>query len=147
MSPPFPDWCREIDHTGDIGIQVTAASLPQLFERAAAGTFHILTDLDAVTPTTETTVTVTGRDNEALMVRWLSELNYRHTVDHWLFCDFTVEAIEETSDGHTLTATVQGEPTDPDRHVVHTEIKAVTFHGLDSQDTDDGWTVQIIFDM
>jgi len=147
MSPPFPDWCREIDHTGDLGLRVTAPTLPQLFERAATGTFHILTDLDTVTPTTETPLTVTGRDPEALMVRWLSDLNYRHTVDRRLFCAFTVEAIEGTSDGRTLTATVRGEPIDPARHVVHTEIKAVTFHGLDIQQTDDGWTVQVIFDM
>lgn len=147
MSPPFPDWLHEIDHTGDIGIRVTAPTLPRLFERAAEGTFRILTDLNAVEPTTETTITVEGRDHEALMVRWLSELNYHHTVDHTLFGAFTVNAIENTSDGHTLTATVRGESIDSTRHVVHTEIKAVTFHGLDVQETGAGWTVQVIFDM
>ena len=48
MTFPDPDWFREIDHTGDIGIQVTAPTLPHLFERAALGTFHVLTDLDTV---------------------------------------------------------------------------------------------------
>jgi SHS2 domain-containing protein len=145
--PDSPDWLREIDHTGDIGIRVTAPTLPALFERAATGTFHVLTDLSAVQPTTETTVTVEGRDREALMVRWLSELNYRHTVDRRLFCAFSVAAIEETDDGLHLTGTAQGEPIDPDRHTVYTEIKAITFHGMNIQHTDAGWTVQVIFDM
>jgi Uncharacterized conserved protein len=147
MSLDAPDWLQEIDHTGDIGIQVTAASLEQLFERAALGTFYVLADLSAVEPEEETAVTVEGRDRAALMVRWLSELNYRHTVDRHLFCDFTVEAIEETDDGLALTGTARGEPIDPARHIVYTEIKAITFHGMEVRETDDGWAVQVIFDM
>lgn len=147
MLTDAPDWLREIDHTGDIGIQVTAASLAQLFGRAAVGTFHVLTDLSAVEARDEMQITVEGRDREALMVRWLSELNYRHTVDDQLFCDFTVASIEGTDDGRTLTGTACGEPLDPDRHTVYTGIKAITFHGLDVRETDDGWAVQVIFDM
>lgn len=147
MSPSRPAWLREIDHTGDVGIEVSADSLPQLFERAAEGTFHVLTDLSTVHPDTDTAITVQGRDHEALMVRWLSELNYRHTVDRHLYCDFQVESIENAEHDVELTATVHGEAIDPDRHTVYTEIKAVTFHGLDVHRTDDGWTVQVIFDM
>lgn len=147
MIADAPDWLQEIDHTGDIGIRVTAASLHELFERAALGTFHVLTDLSVVRAEEETAITVEGRDREALMVRWLSELNYRHTVDHHLFCDFAVEAIEETEDGLTLSSVARGEPLDPERHTVYTEIKAVTFHGMAIQETEDGWRVQVIFDM
>lgn len=141
------DWLHEIDHTGDIGIRVTAETMPQLFERAAVGTFHVLTDLSAVRATEETSISVTGRDREALMVRWLSELNYRHTVEDRLYCDFAVDSIAETEEGLTLTAMIRGEPIDPKRHTVYTEIKAVTFHGLKVEDIDDGWSVQVIFDM
>jgi SHS2 domain-containing protein len=147
MSFDAPDWLQEIDHTGDIGIRVTAPSLEALFERAAVGTFHVLTDLSAARAADETAVTVEGRDREALMVRWLSELNYRHTVEDRLFCDFTVESITETSDGLTLMGTARGEALDPARHTVYTEIKAVTFHGMAIEETDDGWVVQVIFDM
>jgi SHS2 domain-containing protein len=147
MPADAPAWFREIDHTGDIGIQVTAPTLPQLFERAATGMFRVLTDLEAVQSPESLQITVDGRDLEALMVRWLSDLNYRHTVDHVLYSAFEVTPIEETDEGFTLTATARGEPIDPDRHTVYTEIKAITFHGLDVQETDDGWAVQVIFDM
>ena len=142
-----PDWLQEIDHTGDVGLRITAGSLPQLFERAAGGMFSVLTDPDAVRPAETTDVSVEGPDREALMVRWLSELNYHHTVHDWLFCAFSVDAIEATADGLRLSATATGERLDPARHVVHTEIKAVTFHGLEIRETTDGWTVQVIFDM
>jgi len=142
-----PDWLQEIDHTGDIGIQVRADTQAQLFERAATGTFHVLTDLDVVQPRDEMTIAVEGHDVDALMVRWLSELNYRHTVDDHLYCVFEVHAIEKEEDGLSLRATVRGEPIDPTRHTIHTEIKAVTFHGLSVQETRGGWAVQVIFDM
>jgi SHS2 domain-containing protein len=147
MAPDSPDWFHEIDHTGDIGIQVTAASLPQLFERAALGMFRVLTDLGTVHESESTQIAVNGRDLEALMVRWLSELNYRHTVDDLLFKAFEVMSIDETNEDFVLTATARGEPIDPDRHTVYTEIKAITFHGMEIKETDAGWAVQVIFDM
>jgi SHS2 domain-containing protein len=147
MASTPPDWFHEIDHTGDVGIRVTASTLPQLFERAALGMFYVLTDPAEVRPQDSFQVTVDGRDRNALMVHWLSELNYRHTVDRHLYCAFEVEAIETTDNGTHLTATVRGEPIVPDRHVVYTEIKAITFHGLDARETDAGWAVQVIFDM
>ena len=147
MPPDTPDWFREIDHTGDVGIQVSAPTLPQLFERAALGMFRLLTDLDSVHTSESTQIAVDGRDLEALMVRWLSELNYRHTVDNVLYGTFEVDSIHETEDGRVLSATVRGEAIDPDRHTVYTEIKAITFHGLDVHETDGGWAVQVIFDM
>jgi SHS2 domain-containing protein len=147
MLSSAPDWLEEIDHTGDIGLRVTASSLPQLFERAALGMCRVLFDVDAVQDATDTPVSVEGRDREALMVHWLSEINYRHTVQHHLFCGFDVASIDETTDGFTLTATASGEPLAPDRHTVYTEIKAITFHGMAIRETSDGWTVQVIFDM
>jgi len=144
---PDSDWFHEIDHTGDIGIQVTASTLPQLFERAALGMFRVLTDLDNVRTPDATTITVDGRDLEALMVRWLSELNYRHTVDNVLYASFEGASIDNADEGLTLTATVRGEPIDPNRHTVYTEIKAITFHGMEIHESDEGWAVQVIFDM
>jgi SHS2 domain-containing protein len=147
MPTSSPDWLKEIDHTGDVGIRVRAASLPQLFERAAAGMFGVLTDLDSVRPQSRTEVAVEGRDREALLVRWLSELNFHHTTEHQLFSQFQVETLHEEDDGWHLRAAAEGEPVDRDRHTVYTEIKAVTFHGLEITSTDGEWSVQVIFDL
>jgi len=147
MSVDPPDWFREIDHTGDVGIQITAPTLPTLFERAAHGMFWVLTDLETVQASDATYITVDGHDREALMVRWLSELNYRHTVDDVLYRGFEIDTIARSDDTHHLSATVRGESIDPDRHTVYTEIKAITFHGMEIQEANGGWTVQVIFDM
>lgn len=138
-----PSWLREIDHTGDLGIVVSAPDRGQLFERAAWGLFNVLTDLSAVAPREAHAITVEGTDLDDLMVKWLSELNYLHVTQHVLFSKFSIDELE----GTRLAATAWGESIDSDRHTVYTEIKAITYHQLEVEETDDGWRVQIIFDM
>ena len=143
MMDASPDWLREIDHTGDIGIEVRAGTLSELFERAAWGMFGVLTDMDTVRDREARAVTVEADDRASLMVRWLSELNFLHATQHVLFSRFAIEEMTDTR----LAATAWGEAIDPDRHTVYTEIKAITYHQLEIEETDDGWHVQIIFDM
>ena len=73
-----PAWLEELDHTADEGIIVQAATMPELFERAAWGMFSLIADLDTVQPVTRDTIAVEAGDVEALMVRWLSELVFQH---------------------------------------------------------------------
>ena len=143
MLDQTPDWLREIDHTGDIGIEVTGRTLSELFERAAWGTFAVLTDPETVRPRQAHAVTVEASDREELLVKWLSELNFLHVTQHDLYSRFTINELADDR----LAATAWGEAIDPERHTVHTEIKAITYHQLEIQATEDGWQVQIIFDM
>jgi len=121
-----PEWLQQFDHTADVGIVVTADDLRQLFARAAWGLFSVITDMAAVRPAEKVDVSASGPDREALLVRWLSELNFRHAADCWLFCRFDVH----TLDDENAAATVFGERFDPRRHVIRAEVKAVTFHAL-----------------
>ena len=143
LMPDSPLWLKEIDHTADVGIEVTADSEKQLFEHAAYGMFEILTSVEKVRPVEAVSLAVEGDDREALLVHWLSELNYVHQVERMLFCNFEIASIE----GNQLKATVYGEKIDLTRHTIHSEIKAVTFHDMKIRQRGNEWCVQIIFDM
>jgi SHS2 domain-containing protein len=138
-----PDWLESLDHTADAGILVRAADLKELFARAAWGMFSLVTDVDTIRLVERSRVRIEARDRLALMVNWLSELNYRHITEHRLFGRFVIVEICEK----WLAAEVHGERFDSSRHKVFTEIKAVTFHGLRLQRDDQGWQAQIIFDL
>ncbi|WP_143815463.1 archease [Longibacter salinarum] len=146
MARATPHWLHEIDHTADVGINVTAPDRNTLYERAALGTFGVLTDLTTVEERMSKKVTVEASDPERLMVRWLSELNFLHTTKHLLFSRFDVE-VSGPDDALTLRAACHGEPIDRDRHPVYTEIKAVTYHDMKIQHHDNIWEVQVIFDL
>ena len=134
---------RQIDHTGDIGIVVTASDMRELFAMAARAMFEIIADLSAVQPKEKRRVAIEAEDTDALLVRWLSELNFMHITQDKLFCRFAIRELTETR----VEAEVFGETIDPDRHTIYTEIKAVTFHGLHIRETAEGVEAQIIFDM
>lgn len=146
-----PDWLTFLDHTADTGLRVTAPDLPTLFSRAAWGLFRVITDPATVQPAEPETVEVTAEDLPALLVRWLSELNYRHLTRHRLYARFDVRELTPPKPAEAvpgrLRAEIRGEALVPGRHPVFTEIKAVTFHGLELTEIDGGWRAQIIFDL
>lgn len=134
---------RTFNHTADLGIEVMAPSFAALFETAAAALFDVLTDASAIRPRLKRHLAVTGADRVELLVRWLSELLYLHDTEGLLFGRFHVESIEENS----LSAIAEGEPYEPGRHEVRTEVKAVTYHQAAIVDASDGWLARFVIDV
>lgn len=132
-----------IDHTADIGIDVFGATLQEIFANAAFALFDIITDLSKVEGTIEYTISISGIDKEQLLVNWLSELLYLHEVKNLIFKDFYVADVQDTQ----LNASARGEIFAEDKHVIKTEIKAVTYHCLSIVQEDHQWKARIIFDI
>jgi len=138
-----PNWLTFVNHTADEYIEVTAENYARIFERAAWAMFSILTDMHTVRDTETWTVNVAADDREALLVRWLSELNVLHQLRHIVLARFTVRQVSNTA----LKARVHGEAIDPERHCILTEIKAVTYHGLQIKPRGDHLVARIMFDL
>lgn len=138
-----PDWLEYIDHTADEGVRVRADSQAKLFERAAWGMASLLYDPSRAEVRDRDPVRVEADDLEALLVRWLSEINRLHQVRHRVYGRFNVRKISETA----VEGEIGGEAIDRSRHCVYGEIKAVTFHGLRIQDREGVWSAQVLFDV
>jgi len=54
--------------------------------------------------------------------------------------------VQQLSERH-LVAQAWGEPIDPARHTIYTEVKAITYHGLKLERRDEQWYARIIFDL
>jgi SHS2 domain-containing protein len=131
------------EHTADVGLRVTAGDLNGLFAEAGRGFFWLIVEnLDEVRAVQEVTVELEVSDLEALFLDWLSELLFRFETEYIVLKDFEVNI-----DGTRLRATARGEPLDTERHEVHLNIKAVTYHGLRVEQTEDGWVAEVIFDI
>ena len=131
------------EHTADLGLRVRAADLDTLFAEAARALFAaVLEDPAAVRPLQRMDVPVTGTDRDYLLLDWLKALLYRFDAEHLLFGRFEAHV---TADG--LAGTAWGEPLDPDRHALAHEVKAITYHGLKVERTDDGWLAEVIVDI
>jgi len=133
------------EHTADIGIKAHGADLGEAFENAALGMFDIISDVDKILTIGEYDVTLSSKDVEQLLVDWLSELLYIHTVKHVIFSRFETFIRKEEGQWF-LEAKAMGENYDPEKHPYHTEIKAVTHHMLEIME-DNGYKIRVLFDI
>ncbi|MFM9964363.1 MAG: archease [Planctomycetaceae bacterium] len=131
------------DHTADIGLRISAATLEELFVDAARGlTSLVVENLDDVRPTLTETIQLTGTETDYLLFDWLNELLFRFETRGMLFREFNVRL-----EAQGLEATIHGEPLDRSRHQLAHEVKAITYHGLSVKQTDCGWQVELVLDI
>lgn len=132
-----------IDHTADFGIHVFGADAKDLFANAAFALFDLITDIDTLKGVNEHKIRITGYDWPDTMVNWLRELLYLWTCKEMLVKTANISYLTE----HELTARVNFDPYDPDRHEIKNEIKAVTYHQIQVEKGLLGWESKIIFDV
>jgi SHS2 domain-containing protein len=138
----------QIDHTGDIGIEAEAGDENGLFACCAEALFDILAEPISPAAPAERIVEVSAPDRETLLVRWLRELLYLHEVDRWIFNAFEVETARRPEGERRLRGVARGEIYDPARHLLRTELKAVTYHQIRFRKESEGlWRARVIFDV
>ena len=133
-----------IEHTADAGMLVRGDTLISLFTNAAHGLFEMIAVIDTIDEVSVMDIHVQAETVEALFVTWLDELIFKHETEDMFFKRADVFNLSSTE----LNAKVYGEPTNYDKHVVYTEIKAVTYHQLYVIQKPEGdWETQVIFDL
>jgi SHS2 domain-containing protein len=128
------------DHTSEVRVRLTAATLPALFAEAARAVRALLVDrVPDTPPAAPQEVELEAPDPGALLVAWVDELVFRSETDHLVFDEVDVRSV----DGRTLRATVRGRPVE----ALRTPVKAATFHDLQVERTPTGWRGQIVLDV
>lgn len=145
----LPPGVRGLDHTADLGIEVRAPTLDDLFHRAAAGMAALIIGADEeaqVAPAvgrpalTPHRVRLEAGDAARLLALWLREVLWIHQDTGALYAGARFEVLDETR----LDARVDADP-DPPAPV--RELKGVTYHELAVERRPDGWYARVIFDV
>jgi SHS2 domain-containing protein len=139
-----------LEHTADIGVRARAGDLPALFERAAAGMFHLILPDAPLGPLCEEAagleeevVELQAADSVDLMVLWLGELLFRFDARKRVPRQVGVVI----SPPLRLRARLRTERLDLARHHPQMEIKAVTYCGARVEQRDGLWIADIVFDI
>lgn len=131
------------DHTADVGIAASGATLKEAFAAAGEALAALLCEPETVVEREEREVAATAPDLEGLLVAWLSEINYIFEVDDFGFRTFDVLEVGEG----VVRGVGRGEPLDTSRHRVGEGVKAVTYHELEVRQDADGCSVRVILDI
>ncbi len=134
---------RSKDTTADIGLEVWASSLEELFEEAARGLFSLMYDTSKVGEKEEIVWETEGSDTEDLLVSMLNDIIYLHEVKKMLFRNIKVEKLS----AHKVAFTLKGEKYSPSKHEILTEIKAATYHNIEIKKENGLYRTYIVFDV
>lgn len=134
------------DHTGDLGVRISAPTRDELFAEAAAALTDVIADLGSVEARDTARLSLTSPELELLLRDFLSELLFRFDAHGFLTRRADV-AIDASRTPLALEARLHGEPLDPSRHGVKVLVKAVTYHGLKVEHGGHGWRATVIFDI
>jgi SHS2 domain-containing protein len=151
-SETVPPGVAFLDHTADVGLDVVAPTLAELFIRAAAGMACLIHGADggaaaasadvppAGAPPQERSLTLSADDLPALLRAWLRELLHWHEAEGLAVRGVRFDTLTPT--GLEATVTLAPDTEEPMR-----EIKGVTLHGLAVEHRDGGWAGRVIFDV
>ncbi|MFP3959365.1 MAG: archease [Spirochaetaceae bacterium] len=144
---------------GDATIEAWGADLAELIASAWRGALEVMIeDAGELRPIREVPLTIRAENPEELLFAFLDELLFRKDAEGLLL---TLDRPEirapssETDRGqpgreegtaYEARATARGEPIDPARHRLGTDIKAVSFHQFAVKRTAEGWRARIVLD-
>lgn len=131
------------DVTADIGFYAFGKNLNEAFENAGLAIFNIISNTDNIDPQKSMEFEITSEDEVSLLYDYLEELLFYHEVEFMLFSEFIIE-IEKTDDDYHLKAIIKGEDINWDKHERDCEIKAITFHQMEVNMSDDVWLKAIV---
>jgi len=134
---------ENFEHTADVGIAAWGDSVGELYEALAEGLAEFIYPRAAVAAERQREMTVRAEDAEALVVDFLSAVLNLIQTDRFMVARVRVADADE----YHVAATLAGEPYDPRRHEIHTEVKAVTYHLLRVAREDNRWTGRVVLDL
>jgi SHS2 domain-containing protein len=131
------------DHAADVGVEVRADSLEQLFVMAGLALMAWIGPPPAEAAGISLPLQVEAEDLEALLVKWLRELLFLFHREHAYFLGTGHLAISGTSASAQADFGLWKDASYQD----YQEVKAVTYHQLRVAREGDSWLARVIFDI
>jgi SHS2 domain-containing protein len=127
-----------LQHTADVRISVTAATIDALFAESLLALMEVMGG-DALSEPIEETLTIDSVDRTSLLIDFLNEALLRCHLRRQRYTSASFSKLTESS----LAATLHAAPIPEFAE----DVKAVTYHEADVQRGLDGWTTRLVLDI
>ena len=131
----------------DVAFEAWAATLEELFKAAADATVNLMVaDLSTITSHEQRTIELEDESLDLLLFNFLQELIFYKDAQKLLLRVGEIQ-IERTNGSFKLRAEAHGEELNPAKHELGVDVKAVTLHRFQVQETPEGWQANVILDV
>ncbi len=133
---------KYIDHTADLGIEVEAHSIEELFINTARAIFE--TQIKGrISKKEKINFEIRSVSLDELLIQWCRELLYNFAVKGFIPAEYNIKINPD----YELKAKLDGDIFDKNKHQIKLEIKNVTYHKLNVKKINDHYLAQVIFDV
>jgi SHS2 domain-containing protein len=139
MARPF----EILEHPADVGFLAFGETLAEMFANAALAMITLACDPETIRETEQRKIEATGEDVESLLFAWLAEILAVMDAERLVLRRVSVAFLDEGR----VRGVAYGEELDREQHRTGVAIKAVTFHQLAVENTDDGWRARVFLDL
>lgn len=144
----MPEAAFEIlDHTADVAVRGRGPTRMEALRQVALGMFWLLVPPARVRPLRRWSFGAGGEDAELLLFNLCDELLFLHHSEAALAHALHLTMRNPGRPGYRVQGVLEGEPVDPRRHRLGTEIKGATLHAIEVRRADGGWTARAVFDV
>lgn len=130
-------------HTADVAVEADGDTLGDLFAAVADGMAAAMCDEVPASGGDRHDLSVRAEGREALLFDYLDDLIYERDVRSVLPVD-SEATVGRDGDDWTLTGSYRGVPLSA---VDARDLKAVTYSEMRVEETSDGWTAYVVFDV
>ncbi len=132
--------------TSDVAFEAWGETMEELFVAAAEATMNVMVeDLNTIADRERRPVHIDDVEIDMLLFQLLQELIFFKDAELLLLRIPKVQ-IQHLKGTYTLTAETYGEKLNPDKHELLVDVKAVTLHRFNVEQTSQGWEAVVILD-
>jgi len=138
-----------LDHTADIQIHCWGQSLEEAYSFAVIAMIDVMADISKIESKLSKKIRLCAPDKEVLFVDFLTEFLGIFDIEELLFNNVDVKKIEYNNEDqqYYIEAEVFGEKYDPNKHIIKTEVKAVTFSYLQIVEKENKVDIWFVLDL
>lgn len=129
----------------DVAFEATGKTLEEMFESAAlAVTDTMVKDLKSVRHKNRKKILVKDEKIDMLLFKFLQRLVYYKDAERLLFSKFSIKIKRKPLQ---ISCVAEGEKLDMKRHDLTVDVKGVTLHNFEAEETRSGWRAQVVLDI
>src|SRR5437867_12048940 len=143
----MPYECLEELAVADIAFRAWGRTLEEVVAATGDATINVIVDnLDSIEFKESRPLQLANSALDMLLFDLLNELIYHKDTDQLLLRVREVR-ISQADGQWSLSGKARGENLDPARHQQRADVKAVTLHQFNLEQTEQGWSAQVILDI
>ncbi len=132
--------------TADVAFEAKGKTVEKLFENCALAVEQTMVDVKNVSAKERRKIKLESDALDKLLFNFLSEFLFYKDAEQLLFSKISVK-IAQKNKVYRLNAVAYGEKINLKKHVLHNDVKAVTYHMFEVRETDSGWRAIVILDI